>query len=220
MQVARQAHRLSQRPGAVRVQRDAGLRKARMQRAYRLHFGLAGQRAALELEVAEAVARVRGLGQAHHRLRRQRHLIAQAKPVVVGTGFCAVAQIGLVAVADVEQIAQHLHRLALLAPRPTVRPPARPGAGPAGPAAPDSTAVTAWMVVRKSNVCRPRPPLSRSAKRWRIVSSSACMWAMGWPHHDGAAASSSVARIFSPPGTSPMPVWPALSVRISRLRVK
>ena len=34
------------------------------------------------------------------------------------------------------------------------------------------------------------------------------------------AASSSVWRIFSPPGTSPTPVWPALSVRITRLRVK
>ena len=27
-------------------------------------------------------------------------------------------------------------------------------------------------------------------------------------------------RIFSPPGTSPTPVWPALSVRMTRLRVK
>ena len=33
-------------------------------------------------------------------------------------------------------------------------------------------------------------------------------------------ASVKVRRIFSPPGTSPMPVWPALSVRIRRLRVK
>jgi hypothetical protein len=33
-------------------------------------------------------------------------------------------------------------------------------------------------------------------------------------------ASSSVRRIFSPPGTSPTPVLPALSVRITRLRVK
>ncbi len=42
---------------------------------------------------------------------------------------------------------------------------------------------------------------------------------MGWPT-TSARASSSVWRIFSPPGTSPTPVRPALSVRISRLRVK
>jgi hypothetical protein len=35
---------------------------------------------------------------------------------------------------------------------------------------------------------------------------------------DESRASSSVWRIFSPPGTSPTPVRPALSVRISRLR--
>src|SRR5574337_900260 len=35
-----------------------------------------------------------------------------------------------------------------------------------------------------------------------------------------ARASSSVWRIFSPPGTSPRPVWPALSVTMTRLRVK
>ena len=33
----------------------------------------------------------------------------------------------------------------------------------------DSTAVTAWMVVRRSKVCRPRPPLSRSANCWRMA---------------------------------------------------
>jgi hypothetical protein len=42
---------------------------------------------------------------------------------------------------------------------------------------------------------------------------------MGWPT-TSAAASSSVWRIFSPPGTSPTPVRPALSVSTSRLRVK
>jgi hypothetical protein len=38
--------------------------------------------------------------------------------------------------------------------------------------------------------------------------------------HHQRAASSSVWRIFSPPGTSPTPVRPALSVSTSRLRVK
>ena len=40
-----------------------------------------------------------------------------------------------------------------------------------------------------------------------------------WPTTSGRA-SSSVCRIFSPPGTSPTPVWPELSVRITMLRVK
>jgi hypothetical protein len=41
----------------------------------------------------------------------------------------------------------------------------------------------------------------------------------GLAHHQ-RAASCSVWRIFSPPGTSPTPVRPALSVSTSRLRVK
>ncbi len=42
---------------------------------------------------------------------------------------------------------------------------------------------------------------------------------MVWPT-TRSRASSSVFLIFSPPGTSPTPVWPELSVRMTRLRVK
>jgi hypothetical protein len=46
-----------------------------------------------------------------------------------------------------------------------------------------------------------------------------CHWPIGWPT-TSAAASSSVARIFSPPGTSPTPVRPSLSPTMTMLRVK
>src|SRR5262245_29368952 len=42
---------------------------------------------------------------------------------------------------------------------------------------------------------------------------------MLWPT-TSERASSRVLRILSPPGTSPTPVWPELSVRMTRLRVK
>src|SRR5205085_863943 len=68
-------------------------------------------------------------------------------------------------------------------------------------------------------VCCPRPPATRSAK-WRCMACSTRWWSpIGWPT-TSALASSSVWRIFSPPGTSPTPVRPLLSVRTSRLRVK
>ena len=82
-----------------------------------------------------------------------------------------------------------------------------------------SMAVTAWTVVRRSNVCSPRPPASRSAK-------AACTWrstflrsAIDLPTTRGPA-SSRVRVILSPPGTSPTPVAPVESVRTTTLRVK
>ena len=41
--------------------------------------------------------------------------MAQAQPVVLRIGLAGVRQVGLRAVADEEQVAQHLHRVALLA---------------------------------------------------------------------------------------------------------
>src|SRR3954470_13485255 len=83
----------------------------------------------------------------------------------------------------------------------------------------DSIAVTAWIVVRRSKVCWPRPPASRSAKRL-CTSRRMCRWLPSEAPRTSERASSSVARIFSPPGTSPMPCRPALSRRTTRLRVK
>src|SRR5687768_9887499 len=82
-----------------------------------------------------------------------------------------------------------------------------------------SIAVTAWIVVRRSKVCSPRPPASRSPNARCTACSTCRREATDWPI-TRLCASSVVWRIFSPPGTSPTPVRPALSVRISRLRVK
>ena len=41
--------------------------------------------------------------------------MAQALPVVVGIGFAGVGQVGFAPVAQIKQVAQHLHSIALLA---------------------------------------------------------------------------------------------------------
>ena len=115
MQVAAQANGVLQQPAAVGVERDAGLGKALVQRADGFDFFLAAQHAALELEVGEAVACMRGLGQAHDGLGGHGLLVAKTEPVIVGAGVALVGQVGLPAVAHVEEVAEHLHRVALLA---------------------------------------------------------------------------------------------------------
>ena len=76
---------------------------------------VAGENAALELEIVEAIACLRGLGEAHDGLRGQRLFVAQPRPVVLGVRLFAIGKIGLAAVADIEQIAEHLDTVALLA---------------------------------------------------------------------------------------------------------
>ena len=85
------------------------------QRGHGLHLLRAGENAALQLEIVEAVARLRGFGEAHDGLGRQRLFVAQTQPVVLGVGSTEVGQIGLLAVSDIEQIAEHQNLLALLA---------------------------------------------------------------------------------------------------------
>ena len=82
-----------------------------------------------------------------------------------------------------------------------------------------SIPVTTWIVVRRSNVCRPRPPASRSAKVVRTLVSTFLYSPSVLPTTSGMA-SSSVLRIFSPPGISPTPVCPELSLITTILRVK
>ncbi|MCY1416811.1 hypothetical protein D9M71_323280 [compost metagenome] len=112
--VAAQGDGLLQRPRAIGVERDARFGEAFGQRCHGLHLFFTTQHAALELEVAEAIARLGGLGQPHHCFRGQGLFMAQAEPVVLAVGFVAVGQVGLLAVADVEQVTEHLHRIALL----------------------------------------------------------------------------------------------------------
>ena len=95
------------------IERDACLGKALGQCRHGFDFGLPAEHAALELEVGKAVARVRGLGEAHDRLRRQGVLVAQARPVVRCVGVCDVRKIGAPPVTDVKEIPQHRHLAAL-----------------------------------------------------------------------------------------------------------
>ena len=115
IEVAAKPDRLLERPGPVGIDGDASAGEARFERAHRLDLGFAGEHAALELEIRKAVARLRGFGEPDDRGRRERCLVAQPQPIALGVGRAAIRQVGLVAVADVEKIAQHFHRAALLA---------------------------------------------------------------------------------------------------------
>ncbi len=104
----------SQPPFGSSVTRASGKRSCSARDG--LDLVLAAQHAALELEVVEAVALVRRLGQAHDGLGRH------APPRGAGAtsrrrrpGRCAYGRSVLRAVADVEQVAEHLDRVALLA---------------------------------------------------------------------------------------------------------
>ena len=110
-----QANRVFQQPAAVGVECHAGFGEAFMQCNHGIHFLVATQHAALELEVLEAITLLRCFGQAHNGLGCHGFFVAHAEPVVVGAGLAAVRQVGLVAVAHIEQVSQHLHRFALLA---------------------------------------------------------------------------------------------------------
>lgn len=71
--------------------------------------------AALELEVAEAVACMGGLGQAGDGLRCHRGLMAQVIPVVRRTFAGEVRQVGALALTYIEEVGEHRHMIALLA---------------------------------------------------------------------------------------------------------
>src|SRR5262252_7811293 len=98
-----------QAPFGSKVMRACG------QRGDGFDFPFAREYAALEFEILEAIVRIGGFGETHDRWRRQRLVMAQAKPIDVGIRLGAIGQVGLVAVADEKQIAEHLDRGALLA---------------------------------------------------------------------------------------------------------
>ena len=123
------------------------------------------------------------------------------------------------AVADVEQVAEHLDRVALLA-----------FAEQRGDRHAEVLAeqVEQRGFDRRDRVDRGaqveglqrRGRRRRGRRRWRRIAFRTALQApIDLPTTSGRA-SSSVWRILSPPGTSPTPVRPALSVRMTRLRVK
>lgn len=106
-------------------------------------------------------------GQADDGLRGHCLFMTQAEPVI-GIGFTAIGQIGLLAVTNVEQVTEHLYRVALLAfteqgcDRYLQKLAQQVEQGGF------HCRYRAWMVMRRSKVCAPRPAESRA--RWR------CAW--------------------------------------------
>ncbi|WP_255542637.1 hypothetical protein [Azospirillum sp. INR13] len=172
----------------------------------------------LQLEIVEAVAVMGGFRQADHRIGGQGHVMAQAEPVVPGIGFAAIGQGGLGPVADIEKIAQHLDRVALLAlaeqggdrnlqelAEQVEQGGFQSGDGMDGDSQVEGLQAAAAGIAVGEGL----------AAAFRMLLKAPT----GWPT-TRARASSRVWRIFSPPGTSPTPVWPALSFRMTTLRVK
>ena len=83
MLTATQPDSLLQRPRAIGVEGDAGARETLRESRDGEHLVFAMQDAALELEILEAVARLRCLRQAYDGVRRERLFVAQPKPVVL-----------------------------------------------------------------------------------------------------------------------------------------
>ena len=186
---------------------------------HRLDLGLAGEHAALELEVVEAVARLRRLGEADDRGRVERRLVAQAQPRVVGAASRAVAEAGLGAIADVEQVAEHRHDVALHAfaeqrgerHAEVLAEQVEERALEAGDGV-DRRAQVEGLRAAAAGVAVGEVAL-HAVERGCAARRSAGR--RGLPRRRRSRR-----RIAAPPGTSPMPVRPAESVTSTRLRVK
>ncbi len=75
---------------------------------------VAGEDAAFEFEIVEAVAGLGGFGEMDDGFGGEGLLVAETQPVVGGC-VATVGEIGLAAVADVEEVAEHFDAGALLA---------------------------------------------------------------------------------------------------------
>jgi len=105
---------VGERPAAVGIERDPGVREPLGKGADGLDLGHAREHSALELEVAEAVPVPCCFGQRDDRGRGECRLAAQPLPGVGRIFLGPVGEIGRRPVADVEQITEHRHRLTLL----------------------------------------------------------------------------------------------------------
>ena len=164
--------------------------------------------------------RLRRLGQPHNQPRRQSLFIAQPEPTAPPILRArAIIEICLPAVADKEQISEHRHARALL-PSPSKRRNRNP--------AKLAQQIKQRRLNRRHRMDRhalikgllaaPRGIPIAEALADRIAESR-CMQPISLPTTSGDVSSSTL-RIFSPPGTSPTPLFPASSVSRTRLRVK
>ena len=135
----------------------------------------AAQHPALQLEIAEAIARLRRAGEIDHCGRASSPLVAQPQPVIVrhrshrdragrstGGRRCRT-----------DSRASRPGRAGGL--RRAGRRPQRRQCWPSRSSIAASIAVIAWIVVRRSKVCRPRPPASRPPNR-RCTSAITPAW--------------------------------------------
>ena len=110
-----QRDRLIKQPGAVGINGNTRIRETLFQRASGIDLLLAWQHAAFEFEIFKTVAILRGFRQTHHGVTVQRFLMAQVIPVVIARRGLQIRQIGFRAIANVEEITEHGHRVTLLA---------------------------------------------------------------------------------------------------------
>ena len=179
----------------------------------------AGEHSALEFEVGESVASVRGLGESQHGIGGEGFLVAQTQPCDrlrrARCGKADRSSVGRRRKTDSRGLrrwsAAGLHREG---PQPAVKETGR-----ADRAAPTRSlsAHGPWCADRRSAGrglrCRDPRNVSAPHSEWRCMRRAVVRRRAG-------CDSSSTRRIFSPPGTSPTPVCPALSVSKTTLRVK
>lgn len=108
---------LLQAPSSVGINVDVPLGEAPLQCLDGLHLLPAGEHAALEFEVSEAILGLESLGLFHDGLRGEHLGIPQAEPGVVAVALIPVGQVGPGpgAVANIEKVAQEPHPVPLLA---------------------------------------------------------------------------------------------------------
>ena len=180
-QAAQQADGVVEQPAAVGVEGDPGLGEALVQRGDGSDLLVAGEHAALELEVGEAVALLRGLGQARRRPRGS----APPRGAAAPSRRRRRARAGRAGRSRPGRRRRRGSRASARAsrcwPSPSSSATGTPRSWPCRSSSADSSAVTACTVVRRSKVCRPRPPASRSAKRSATSRSSERYRATGWP---------------------------------------
>ena len=104
----------TERPGAIGVDGDARVGEAFGERDDGFHLFGAVAHAALQLEVAKAVARLGGLGEADDGGDGQCFFVAEAEPIVRRVWRSGIGQSGLRTVAHVEQVPENVHGFALL----------------------------------------------------------------------------------------------------------
>ena len=105
---------LLESPAAVRIQVDAGIRESLLQGLDDLHLLVAGQNAALQLEILEAVLVIGSLRHCHDVVGIQGLLMTETIPLAVGIRLCVVGKVCLVSVAHEEEIAQYVDLVSLL----------------------------------------------------------------------------------------------------------